>query len=165
MWFWTLCQQLSRAAFQVVHYGQPMLVYSGRDTPIYGSQGKAHSRGQANNCKELQLPGVPLVSMDLLSMCLFNFNFGHILEEHDCREWSVSHWPIRVDPWPKSLYLYLYFINFMYSISKIIIISILKFPLNLVCNKDSPLPSSGSTAWCRTRGLKEYTLLPFEIPS
>ena len=48
----------------------------------------------------------------------------------------------------------------MYSISKIIIISILKFPLNLLCNKDSPLQSSGSTAWCRTRGLQQSMLLP-----
>ena len=35
----------------------------------------------------------------------------------------------------------------------------------MLCNKDSPLQSSGSPAWCRTRGLKEDMLLPLETPS
>ena len=55
----------------------------------------------------------------------FNFNLVHILEEHGCPTWSLALWSIRVDPCPKSIYLYIYLINFFYIILTTITISIL----------------------------------------
>ena len=55
----------------------------------------------------------------------FNFNLVNILEEHGCPTWSLALWSIRVDPCPKSPYLYIYFINLLYILSTNIIISIL----------------------------------------
>ena len=48
-----------------------------------------------------------------------NFNLVHILEEHGCPTWSLALWSIRVDPCLKTIYLYIYFINFLYIIQSI----------------------------------------------
>ena len=61
-----------------------------------------------------------------LSLTL-NFNLVHILKEHGFPTWSLAHWSIRVDPCPKSIYLYIYFIKLLYIISTTIIISILYY--------------------------------------
>ena len=55
----------------------------------------------------------------------FNFNLVNILEEHGCPTWSLALWSIRVDPCPKTIYLYIYFIKLLHIISTIITISLL----------------------------------------
>ena len=59
-----------------------------------------------------------------LSLTL-NFNLVNILEEHGCPTWSLALWSIRVDPCPKTIYFYIYFIKLLYILSTTIIISIL----------------------------------------
>ena len=41
----------------------------------------------------------------VLSVC-YNFYVGWILEEHGRHDWTVSLWAIRVDPCPKSPYIF-----------------------------------------------------------
>ena len=74
----------------------------------------------------------------VLQLCLwacavrlcYNFNVGWILEEHGRHDWTVSLWSIRVDPCPKSPYIYIYFIISIYILITTIIISILKILFN-----------------------------------
>ena len=130
--------------------------------PSAAPRGRPISAGMVINLRSY----TNLVSLLCLWTCVFTicFNVGLILEEHGCHEWTISTWSIRVDPCSKQSYIYIFFIIFIYIFTTTIIISILKnFPY-LLCCMDSPLQSSGSPAWCRTYGLKEYLLLPFETP-
>ena len=99
------------------------------------------------------------------ALCLcYTFNVGWILEQHGRHDWTVSLWYIRVDPCPKSPYIYTFNNSYLYIYYNYNYIYI-ENPIYLLCCLDSPLQSSGSPAWCRTYGLKEYLLLPFETPS
>ena len=73
-----------------------------------------------------------LVSLVCLWTCVFTIclHVGLILEEHDCHEWTVSTWSIRVDPCSKQSYIYISFTIFIYIFTTIIILSISNIPFN-----------------------------------
>ena len=90
-------------------------------------RGRPISEGMVNVLRSYN-PVVSLMCLWTCVLCLFyNFNFGWILEEHGCHDWSVSHWPIRVDPCSQSPYLYILVTIFIYIFNTTIIISMFKY--------------------------------------
>jgi hypothetical protein len=113
---------------QTVYWCLSLRSYMCWVTPVFGSKGKAYSRGQVLLFlvwwSYNSLVSLLCLWTYSLQVC-FNFNIGYNLKKHD-RPCSI-----RVDPCSKSFYISIYSIILSYNIITIMTIPILNFFLIL----------------------------------